>query len=162
MGRIWRIDIPIRPKAVQSVRVGKGGFFPDKKVREWKTAILPYIVKACNRKPPTEYPLRINVIRYKFKYPETTKKNIKEYIAAGGIVPYIGTCDITDNLAKGLVDTCAGHVFVNDKLIWHVGESEKVYAENDGIYIEFEETPDVMLITGKRADGNEPGSSGLF
>lgn len=153
MGRIWKINIPVRPKAVQSVRVGKGGFFPDRKVREWKAAILPYIVKACERKPPTKLPLRINALRYIFKYPQTTKKNVREYIAAGGVIPYIGTCDITDNLAKGLIDVCAGHVFENDKQIWCFSNSMKVYGEQDGMYIEFEETPDVLTIEGIRADG---------
>ena len=153
MGRVWQIDIPVRPKAVQSVRAGRGGFFPDKKVKAWKAAILPYIVKACGRKPPTELPLRINSLRYVFRYPQGTKRNVREYIDAGGIIPYIGSCDITDNLAKGLIDTCAGHVFVNDKQIWQTAHIMKVYGKQDGMFIEFEETPDVLTIDGKRADG---------
>lgn len=150
---MWKIDIPVRPKAVQSVRVGKGGFFPDRKVREWKAAILPYIVKACGRQPPTRLPLRINALRYMFRYPQSARRNIREYIAAGGLIPYIGTCDITDNLAKGLIDVCAGHVFENDKQIWSSANIMKVYGEHDGMYVEFEETPDVLTIEGVRADG---------
>ena len=151
--RTWKIDIPVRPKAVQSVRGGRGGFYPDKKVKAWKASILPYIVRACCRKPPTELPLMITRLVYKFKYPKATPRAMREYIDSGGLVPYIGTCDITDNLAKGLIDTCAGHVFVNDKMIWRTANVEKVYAKEDGIYIEFVETPDVLTIEGKRADG---------
>lgn len=152
----------MRPKAVQSVRGGRGGFYPDKRVKAWKASILPYIVKACGRQPPTELPLVITRLVYKFRYPKTTPRAVREFIDAGGVVPYIGTCDITDNLAKGLIDTCAGHVFVNDKMIWRTADIEKLYASEDGIHIEFAETPDVMTIDGRRADGVAPGCGQLF
>ena len=160
MARIWKISIPVRPKAVQSVRMAGRGFYVDPAVRKWKDSIRPYIKAACYGEAPTELPLRINKIRYLFKYPQSAPKNVRDYIDAGGVVPYIGTTDITDNLAKGLVDTCAGLVFANDKLIWRTAEAEKVYAKEDGIYIEFEETPDVFLIDGKPASGEMP--EGLF
>lgn len=154
MARSWHIYIPVRPKAVQSVRGGRNGFYADSKVRKWKAAIKPYIEKACSG-GPTELPLQITQIRYEFKYPQSTPKNVARFIDSGGIVPYIGTADITDNLAKGVIDTCAGLVFVNDKQIWHTCNIMKLYKPLDGIYIEFEETPEVILIDGKlnSADG---------
>lgn len=153
MARSWKIHIPHRPKAVQSVRGGRNGFYPDHKVRQWKNMIRPYIAAACDG-PPTELPLRIVRIRHVYRWPKATRKSVREYIQAGGLVPCIGSADITDNLNKGLIDTCAGLVFVNDKLIWHMGDVEKVYGPDDCIEIEFEETPDVLMIDGRRADGS--------
>lgn len=147
MATKWQIYIPVRPKAVQSVRGGRGGFYPDPKVRKWKAAIEPYIKAEC-KVPPTEKPLKINIIRYMFKRPDSLKKKVREYIDNGGLMPYIGSADITDNLAKGLIDVCAGNVFVNDKQIWQISNAQKVYAAQDAIYIEFEETPDVPLPDG--------------
>ena len=74
-------------------------------------------------------------------------------------MPYIGTADITDNLAKGVIDTCAGLVFENDKQIWRTCETMKLYKPTDGIYIEFVETPEVILIDGKPS---EPVPEGLL
>ena len=155
MCRIWKITIPVRPKAVQSVRGGRGGFFPDRKVVAWKNQIRPYIELACAGGRPTEYPLRINAIRYIFKLPSSARPEIRDFVAAGGVIPYVGTADITDNLAKGLVDTCAGLVFVNDKLIWQTCQTEKIYGIEDGIYIEFEETPDVLTLNGVPWDADK-------
>ena len=143
--RKWEIYIPVRPKAVQSVRACRGGFFPDPKVRKWKAQIRPFIEQACDGNPTT-LPLKITCLCYTFKYPDVLKKSIKEHIAQGGLIPYIGTADITDNLAKGLIDTCAGLVFENDKQIWQMENVQKLYGKEDSMYICFEETPDVVLI----------------
>lgn len=158
---VWSIFIPVRPKAVQSVRGGKGGFYPDPKVRKWKDQIRPFIAAACKGRKPSRLPMRITGITYMFKAPQSTPKNIMRFIKHGGIVPYIGCADITDNLAKGLVDTCAGLVFENDKMIWHISDAMKVYGLVDGIKIVFEETPDVVLIDGKPPTGG-PQGDGLF
>ena len=158
MVRSWQIYIPVRPKAVQSVRGGSRGFYADHRVRKWKAMIRPYIEKACIG-APTKMPLCITQIRYEFKYPKTTNKAVRRYIESGGIVPYIGTADITDNLAKGVIDTCAGLVFENDKQIWRTCETMKLYKPTDGIYIEFVETPEVILIDGKPS---EPVPEGLL
>ena len=40
MSRVIRIDIPVRPKPVQSVRGGRNGFYADPAVRRWKTSVL--------------------------------------------------------------------------------------------------------------------------
>ena len=154
MARKWQISIPVRPKAVQSVRGGRGGFFPDRKVKLWKAGIAPYIKLASPGKP-TALPLRITCLRYMFAYPKSTSKRMREFIDHGGLVPYIGCADITDNLSKGLIDTCAGIVFENDKQIWWMCDVQKVYSKTNGIYLEFEETPDVVLIDGKLGSGDK-------
>ena len=47
---------------------------------------------------------------------------------------------------------CKGLVFEDDAQIWMInGEITKQYALEDRIELEFEETPGVMLIDGKRA-----------
>lgn len=145
MARIWNIHIPVRPKAVQSVRGSRNGFYQDPGVRKWKNTIRPFIASACDG-PPTAHPVRINKLTYRFRYPKTMSAKIRAHIANGGIVPYIGTADITDNLAKGLIDVCKGLVFEDDVLIWKTCDISKVYGEEDGIDIEFEETPDVVLM----------------
>lgn len=148
MARTWDIWIPVRPKAVQSVRGGVNGFYADHKVRRWKSEIRPYIEAACKGTEPTSKPLCISSLRYVFAYPKHVNKRMKAFIDAGGVVPYVGCADITDNLNKGLVDTCAGLVFTNDKLIWRVCDTAKVYGPKDGIHIVFEETPGITLIDG--------------
>lgn len=145
MARIWNIHIPVRPKAVQSVRGGRNGFYQDPSVRKWKNTIRPFIASACSG-PPTTSPVRINKLLYTFRYPKTMPAKVREYIANGGVIPYIGKADITDNLAKGLIDVCKGLIFEDDVLIWKTCDISKVYGEEDGIDIEVEETPDVMLI----------------
>ncbi len=161
--RVWSIYIPVRPKAVQSVRGGAHGFYADKKVVKWKKQILPFIQAACVGKgEPTKLPLRITRLVYTFKCPESAPKSVKRFIEAGGIVPYIGCADITDNLAKGLVDCCAGLVFENDKQIWWTCDTKKIYGLVDGMAIDFVETPDVMLVDGTNGSGEKAGHGTLF
>lgn len=149
--RSWKIHIPVRPKAVQSVRATSRGFFADPKVRKWKDTIRPFI-RAASPGTPTVLPLRIVSLKYTFAYPKSTPRRVRDYIDAGGIVPYIGCADITDNLAKGLIDTCAGIVFENDKQIWQMCTVSKVYGPTDSMDIEFEETPDVPMLDGSTGD----------
>jgi len=161
--RVWKIYIPVKPKAVQSVRGGAHGFYADKNVVKWKNQIRPFIQSACRGKGgPTRLPLRITRLVYMFKYPQKTPKSVARFIEAGGIVPYIGCADITDNLAKGLVDCCAGLVFENDKQIWWMCDSKKIYGAVDGMAIDFMETPDVMLVDGTYGSGRKAGSDELF
>lgn len=146
--RHWKIYIPVRPKAVQAVRGARGHFHADRKVRKWKETILPYIVKACRGQKPSKLPIRATGLRYYFKAPESTKPEILEYIKAGGHVPYLGQSDLTDNLNKGLIDVCKGHIFEDDSQIWWVSGSMKLYGLEDHIELEFEETPDIINIKG--------------
>ena len=83
----------------------------------------------------------------------TAKQAAKEHLAAGGIIPYLAPDDITDNLNKGVIDVGKGLGFEDDAQIWMIaGVVTKQYATEDRIELEFEETPGVMLIDGKRAD----------
>lgn len=160
--RRWSIYIPVRPKAVQSVRGGARGFYADPAVVAWKKAITPYI-RSCCEGPPTRQILRITRMRFIYQWTKSMPEKVKRYIRDGGVVPYIGCSDLADNLAKGLIDCCAGIVFENDKQIWQqTGIREKVYGPEDGILIEFEETPDIMMADGKMASGVVPGQNGLF
>lgn len=137
---VFKIKIPVRPKCVQSTRFGGGHSYVDPKVRAWKLAIIPYIEEA---KPPipSERPIRINKLVYKFALPKSASKKVKQQLLEnGGWLPYTGRADCTDNLNKGLIDCCSGRIFQDDKQIWHIREIMKVYAMDDGIEIELEET----------------------
>lgn len=143
MGRIIRIDIPVRPRPVQSVRGGFRGFYVDPAVRKWKQQIRPFIEAACPD-GPTDMPLIVRRVVYVFAAPKSFGKARLEYLRRGGLIPYTNRADITDNLNKGLIDVCAGIVFTDDKNIWKMCEAQKVYGIEDSIHIEFEETPEVF------------------
>ncbi len=154
--RSWRIYIPVRPKAVQSSRGDRGHFHVDPKVRRWKASIRPYIEQACGGQPPSKLPIRVVALRYYYRLPKSAKKKAVDHIQAGGIIPYLAPADITDNLNKGVIDVCKGLVFEDDAQIWMIdGVVTKQYAEEDHIELEFEETPDVLLINGKLASESE-------
>ena len=107
-------------------------------------------------------PLAVTQLIYMFACPKCMPDKVKYIVQNGGVVPYIGTCDITDNLAKGLIDTCAGQVFVNDKQIWRMCDVRKVYGKEDSMYIEFTETPDVLMADGTFGDGSDPSDRDLI
>ena len=71
---------------------------------------------------------------------------MRKYVNEGGIVPYLAPADLTDNLSKGVVDVCKGLVFEDDSQIWHIADAVKLYGIEDHIELEFEETPDVMML----------------
>lgn len=146
--RHWKIVIPVRPKAVQAVRGGRRGFYADKKVLAWKNVIRPYIRRVC-KGPPSKLPIRAVALRYIFKLPQSAPKHIVKFVEQGGYVPYLMQIDITDNLSKGVIDVCKGLVFEDDSQIWDMSEVKKLYGINDRIELEFEETPDVVLLHAK-------------
>ena len=150
--RTWHIVIPVRPKAVQSVRSGGRHFHADPKVTRWKNSIRPYIEDACAGMPPSKLPIQVVALRYYYRLPKSAKKSVVEYVRSGGIIPYLAPADITDNLNKGVIDVCKGFVFEDDAQIWLInGEITKQYALDDHIELEFRETPGVMLIDGTLA-----------
>ena len=144
--RHWQIYIPVRPKAVQSSRGDRGHFHVDSKVKKWKKAIEPYIRMACRGEAPSKLPIRAVALRYYYRLPKNARKDIRKYVNSGGIVPYLAPADLTDNLSKGVVDVCKGLVFEDDSQIWHIAEAVKLYGIEDHIELEFEETPDVMML----------------
>ena len=154
MYRSWHIYIPVRPKAVQSVRGAHGHFYVDPKVRKWKASITPYIDKACEGKPPSKMPIRVLYMRYVYKLPQSAPKHLVEFVRAGGRVPYL-TSDLTDNISKGLIDVCKGRVFEDDSQIWDICNSTKQYGIDDHIELGFETTPDVTLVNGRTGDSLE-------
>ncbi len=148
--RTWNINIPVRPKAVQSTRGGRGHFYVDPKVRKWKDQIRPYIQAASEQ--PSDLPIRITRLDYYFKAPAKTPAGVLRYIKAGGYVPYLVAADLTDNLSKGLIDVCRGIIFIDDRQICWICDARKRYGIEDKIEILFEEMPDVLLIDGVRAE----------
>ena len=146
--RHWKIVIPVRPKAVQSARSGRGHFHADRKVIAWKNSIRPFIAKSC-KGSPSALPIRVIALRYIFQTPQYAPLHIRKYIEQGGYVPYLQKVDLTDNLSKGVIDVCKGYVFEDDSQIWNVCDTMKLYGTSDRIELEFEETPDVVLLHAK-------------
>lgn len=146
--RHWKIVIPVRPKAVQAVRAGRGHFHADRKVRIWKDSIRPFIQRCCAGSP-SSLPIRATALRYIFELPQYAPLHIRKYVEQGGYVPYMQKVDITDNLSKGVIDVCKGFVFEDDSQIWHVCDTMKLYGTSNRIELEFEETPDVVLLHAK-------------
>lgn len=163
MARRWKIVIPVRPKAVQSSRGDRGHFHVDPQVRRWKDSIRPFI-QAASTGVPSKLPIRAVALRYFYRLPKTTKKSVLAYVQNGGSIPYLAPADLTDNLSKGVIDVCKGIIFEDDSQIWQIACSEKLYGLDDHIELEFEETPEVMLITGKQGasldDTNEVRGNG--
>lgn len=147
--RKWDIHIPVRPKCVQSVRSGRGHFHVDPAIKRWKDTVRPYIVAACPGRP-SKLPIRVVRFVYSYRCPKNAPKAVRRYIADGGIVPYLGKADVTDNLNKGVVDVCSGIVYEDDSQIWWTCNIQKVYGIKDQITLSFEETPDITMITGKQ------------
>ena len=148
MARRWKVLIPVRPKAVQSSRGDRGHFHVDAKVRRWKDTIRPFIL-AASTGAPSKLPIRAVALRYFYRLPKATKKSVIAYVRDGGIVPYLAPADLTDNLSKGVIDVCKGIIFEDDSQIWQMARTEKLYGLDDRMELEFEETPEVMLINGK-------------
>ena len=144
--RHWQIYIPVRPKAVQSARGDRGHFHVDSKVRKWKQAIEPYIRMASHGDPPSTLPIRAVALRYFYRLPKNAKKAIREALEKGAMIPYLAPADLTDNLSKGVVDVCKGIIFEDDSQIWHIADAVKLYGIEDHIELEFEETPDVIVL----------------
>jgi Holliday junction resolvase RusA-like endonuclease len=154
--RSWHIYIPVRPKAVQSSRNGRGHFHADPKVIKWKNAIRPYIVQACGGQAPSKLPIKVTALRYYYRLPKTAKKSVVKFVQEGGVIPYLAPSDITDNLNKGVIDVCKGLVFDDDAQIWIIdGVVTKQYALDDHMELEFEETPDIVLVNGKPASESQ-------
>lgn len=151
--RHWLIEIPVRPKAVQSSRGARGHFHVDPKVRKWKDSIRPYIMAACSGQPST-LPIRAVRLWYFYRLPKSAKKKLVSFVEAGGVIPYLAPADLTDNLSKGVIDVCKGIVFEDDSQIWQIKDVRKLYDKTDHMLLEFEETPDIPTIDGIPQDSS--------
>lgn len=155
MSRHWHIEIPVRPKCVQSMRMAHGRPFVDPKVRQWKETIRPFI-RAASPGRPSKLPIRVIKFIYRYQYPKAMPAGVKRFINDGGEVPYLDAVDITDNMNKGVVDVCKGIVFEDDSQIWWICCIKKLYGAKDSIELEFEETPDVILKSGQKGASLDP------
>jgi|BioPla2DNA2_1021312.scaffolds.fasta_scaffold01400_18 Holliday junction resolvase RusA-like endonuclease len=139
MGRKWIIDIPVRPKAVQSTRFDGRSTYVDPKVVAWKKSIIPYIEKAVNG-PPSEKIIKIVRATYKFKYPKSFSKAKIKRIEEGSLEKYREGGGDLENLGKGVYDCMQKRIYKNDgQVCEYNGIIQKIYAPEDGIYMELEE-----------------------
>lgn len=157
--REFLVEIPIRPKAVQSTRFNGSYSYVDPKVKKWKTEASRWVELKKPYYPDLPLKLPCEVIKavYTFAWPKTMTKKARKAIAEyGGDVPYISPPDLSDNINKGICDvlTACG-IWEDDKLLWRVApeaEIKKVYGDQDSILIHIRETPEVMLVNGKYAN----------
>jgi Holliday junction resolvase RusA-like endonuclease len=103
------------------------------KVSRYAWAALPTGFK------PFEGPLRV-VIVATFPPPKSMSKKYLEIIDFGGTVYKNTKPDLTDNIAKGVIDALEGIIFKNDSQISITG-FKKVYGRIPSVYISIEELP---------------------
>lgn len=150
--------IPVRPKAVQSTRFGRGFTYVDAKTKAWKKQVLDFI-KPCAPEIPSKLPFEVVEAVYMFRLPKTMtkkcRKKLEEAMAKGEDIAYIDTPDLDSNINKGISDllTDAG-VWADDRRLWRIAPGavvKKVYGDADCIRIKVRETPFVLLSNGKTA-----------
>lgn len=140
------------PKAVQSARFCKIGNFmrsyQPKQVVEWKN----YIKFSAMSQLPEGYQamnagVYVKNISFIFTPLKSFSKRVKARIDAGELLLKTTKPDLTDNLAKGLIDALKGVVFADDSQICITGKCFKAYGLNPRIEIEVEEIEDLWLPT---------------
>ena len=130
------LEFPVEPLAVQSVRRGRFGFYSPPKVKAWKAAVSE-LAREQFTWEPYDGPIEVSHIQYRFPYPKTLKKAIRNQIEQGAIFHMDRHCDLMDNLNKATMDALAGIVFHDDCRIVRCGGLEKIYSKDPGITIIF-------------------------
>jgi len=119
------LTIPLKPKAVQSVRFGSGKAYQKNDVKDFKRLIKYYFRKKYPKfKMYSGVPLIVNVEhRYKLPAKPVWKH---EYVAIYGGYPKITNPDVMDNLNKGLMDALTGEIWQDDSIVYQ-GTPRKVW-----------------------------------
>lgn len=156
--KTFELTLPIRPKAVQSTRFGRGFTYVDPKTRAWKNAVAEMMAPS---KPevPSPYPFEVVEAIYTFALPKTmtkkARKRIEEALEKGEDIACMAKPDLDSNINKGLCDMLTEVGFwKDDKQLWRVAENaviKKVYGKEDSIKIKIRETPFVLMPSGKTA-----------
>lgn len=164
--KTFEFYLPIRAKAVQSTRFGRGFTYVDPKTRAWKNAVAE-MLKPQLPAEPSPYPFEVVEAIYTFALPKTmtkkARKRIEEALEKGEDIAYISKPDLDSNINKGLCDllTEVG-LWKDDKHFWRVAEGaviKKIYGKEDSIKIKVRETPFVLLSSGKTAYEEINGTS---
>lgn len=131
------LEFDIEPLAVQSVRRGRFGFYSPPKVKAWKEAIAE---KAREQFPwdPYSGPIGLSYIQYRFAYPKTLTKSIRNRIESGEVFHMDRRSDLMDNLNKATMDALSGILFNDDcQVVQFDGLLEKIYSTTPGITMTF-------------------------
>lgn len=132
----------VKPKAIQSVRIGRcGGFaraFQPQENVNWKVLIsmmarqqIPEGFKVFD-----EVPLKITVV-FSYLPPKSWPKYRIKALENGFCFRKITKPDLSDNLMKGLCDALTGIVWRDDSIIASI-VSDKYYATTEEITIKVE------------------------
>lgn len=143
--RALKFIFPVEPKAVQSVRGGKNGFFQDPKVKAYKSIIAKSAASQMIGKP-LEGLVRTTFLCFAFSWPKGTPKEIIKRFYAGETIWNDRHIDLEDNLAKGMYDALRGIVFEDDCLIVHSKERRKIFVPKGYIELHIQEMPKDSLV----------------
>ena len=131
------LEFDVAPLAVQSVRRSRFGFYSPPKVKAWKELIAEEAKKQFPWDPYSG-PLGLSYIQYRFAYPKTLKKAIRNRIEAGEVFHMDRRSDLMDNLNKATMDSLAGIIFEDDcQIVRFNGLLEKIYSKTPGITMTF-------------------------
>lgn len=138
-----KFTFPGEPKAIQSFRFAKIGNFVRKYQPKQNSDWKGYIRQSAIAELPENWnlidtPIRINKIIFAFTPVASLSKSEKKAIENGDYVLKDTKPDLSDNLAKGLMDALESIVYTNDSRIAWNKEVIKVYHKNPRIEIEFE------------------------
>lgn len=149
------------PKAVQSVRFAKIGNFvksyQPKEVVQWQN----YLKILTKHQLPEGFKIFDGLplfVRMDFIYtvPKSYKKAMHEQVKRGELVYKITRPDVTDNLAKGLIDALTGIVWQDDSIIAE-SNPRKFYGLKNMTIIEVFPIPEGVEVVAriKQADENK-------
>lgn len=125
----------IEGKARPRLDIYNGRIYTPKNTRSYEELIRQYFMIKYPRYETLEGRLSVKIIAY-FKPAKNTTKKTKELIEKGLISP-IKKPDI-DNIGKVMLDALNKIAFKDDNQVTKM-EIEKVYAEEEKIYIKIEE-----------------------
>ena len=138
-----KLVFPGEPKAIQSFKIANiGGFirkYQPKVNTDWKGYIKQ---SAISQLPelwePINKAIRINKLIFAFTPIASLSKDFKKAIENGDYVTKDTKPDMSDNLAKGLMDALEGIIYTNDSRISWSDKIRRVYHKRPRIEIEFE------------------------
>jgi len=122
---------PIKPKAKQSVRFGKGGAFKPKVMRDWEKKFAK-LIRPHRPPKPLSVPLRVDIVAIypRPKYMQFKYKKTGLYKYPKGMIWFASRPDIV-NLRKPVEDVMEDEGFYEDDKQIVMGTTAKAYAEID-------------------------------
>lgn len=142
--------LPVKPKAVQSVRFGKGFAYQPAAVRDFKATVRVFayeqVMKLLARQNyyrkspalplfPRPFPLELR-LGFHFPLPQRATKAQRQKVWNGTHICCTRRPDLTDNLCKGLCDALTGVLWEDDAQICDLTSFKSYVTPGEvGIYV---------------------------